>query len=1185
MIKYKILYISHSPYINGAEVCLLTLLKHLDRSVFEPVVVFPAEGPLVKEVEDLQIRTYIVPLERWIRYPFDKTLKDSCIHSRVETISQIITNESIQLVHTNTSVIIEGAIAASLAKIPHIWHIHETLVGHPELTPIFPLPLIFCAMSYLSDYIVSVADSVKRQLSDNVENEKLRTIYNGISQQISNQTSGKTRRSDFGLADGNIAVITIGEVTERKGYPAWLEVASLVSKENPAIKFLWAGHASDSALSDFKRKVADLHLEKTVTYLGFRRDVQDLINIADIYISTSVNEAFPMVILEAMAVGKAVIATDCGGTKESILNGITGFIVPVNDVEGLSSKILMLSDDRNLLLKLGGAASALFLEKFTADTYAETFCKLYQTAMTSPKTKSLHLKGDSLIHPLMSLYQTQANNLLQLEKYALQIEQLQLELTHHAEIEAKLANEIAALKLELSLQATVVAEQQRTLAERDKLIDSKDAIINGLYDSLSWKITAPLRKVCDAFHLERVLKGAATGPQSSPLDIKMPGTVSNELDTYPTTMPPKEILHFPTSATPVVSIIIPVFEQFGYTFSCLTSILKNSTASDYEIIIADDCSHDETKDVSLYVHNISHVRNEENLGFLRNCNNAALNARGKYLVFLNNDTNVQKDWLKHLTDLLDKNPDIGMTGSKLVYPDGRLQEAGGIIWNDANGRNYGRLDDPTKPEYNYLKEVDYISGASIMVRKELWDRLHGFDERFAPAYYEDTDLAFSIRNLGYKVVYQPKSVVVHFEGISHGTDLGSGIKSYQVRNKNLFLEKWQTVLKSQHLAMDEDLFLARDKSRNKKTILFIDYQVPLFDQFAGSRTNYMYLRMLLQLGMNVKFIGADFLRIEPYSTALNDLGIETLDGDWYRDNWKQWISDNAPYVHYVLLNKPDPANMFLDFIKDHTDAKILYQGHDLHYLRLKRKYEVEGDVKALSESKKYKDIESKIFSKSDVILTFSSVENDIISESFPGKIVKTVPLYFYEEFPTIANDFGNRNSIMFVGGFAHTPNIDAVSWFCREVLPLVHKAVPDLTLKVIGSNPPSEIRRLASDHVKILGFVTDEQLKQHYDNSRLVVIPLRFGAGVKGKTIEAMYHGLPIVSTSIGIEGIPEIASIISPADEAEDFARQVIEMYQSPENLEEASRKNRDFLSDRYNAGAAQKCIQEIFTEIGTEK
>ena len=126
-------------------------------------------------------------------------------------------------------------------------------------------------------------------------------------------------------------------------------------------------------------------------------------------------------------------------------------------------------------------------------------------------------------------------------------------------------------------------------------------------------------------------------------------------------------------------------------------------------------------------------------------------------MFLNNDTQVQPDWLSSLVDLIESDETIGMVGSKLVYPDGRLQEAGGIIWNNASGWNYGHLDDPMKPEYNYVKEVDYISGASLMIRKSLWESIGGFDERYVPAYYEDADLAFEVRKHGYKVVYQPKS--------------------------------------------------------------------------------------------------------------------------------------------------------------------------------------------------------------------------------------------------------------------------------------------------------------------------------------------------------------------------------------------------------------------------------------------
>jgi GT2 family glycosyltransferase/glycosyltransferase involved in cell wall biosynthesis len=726
-----------------------------------------------------------------------------------------------------------------------------------------------------------------------------------------------------------------------------------------------------------------------------------------------------------------------------------------------------------------------------------------------------------------------------------------------------------------------LAERERQLAERDRLIAGKERQLRAMYDSLSWRITAPLRGLYEALHLGPSEPGSRQFLPVTSIETTLPTPLSRPLESNPAAFSAGKVLHFAPCSEPLVSIVIPVFNQFGHTYSCLASILANTRSTQYEVIIADDASQDETKDLALYASNVLHVRNPENLGFLRNCNHAAASARGKYIVFLNNDTNVQNNWLKHLTDLMEDDPTIGMTGSKLVYPDGRLQEAGGIIWNDANGQNYGRLDDPWKPEYNYVKDVDYISGASIMIRKELWDRVGGFDERFAPAYYEDTDLAFTVRKLGYRVVFQPQSVVVHFEGISHGTDLGSGIKSYQIRNKELFLEKWREVLSRDHFGVEENLFQAKDRSRNKKTVLFIDYQVPLIDMFAGSRTNYMYLRLLVQMGLNVKFIGADFLRIEPYSTELNRLGIETLDGDWYRSNWKQWIIENAVHLDYVLFNKPDPTCMFLDFIKAHTNAKVLYQGHDLHYLRLKRKYEVEGGKEVLAESAKYERIEKDIFAKSDAILTFSSFENEVISKLVPDKLVATVPLYFYDDFAPIDNDFTKRKNLLFVGGFGHTPNVDAVTWFSGNVLPIILKQIPNLVFQVIGANPPQEITSLESDHIRILGFVSDETLAQYYRTSRMVVVPLRFGAGVKGKTIEALYHGLPIVSTSVGIEGIPDIGSIVTASDTPEEFAAQVIALYGDYPGLLDASTRNNEFVKNRYSTEAARETMGNLLARL----
>ena len=156
-------------------------------------------------------------------------------------------------------------------------------------------------------------------------------------------------------------------------------------------------------------------------------------------------------------------------------------------------------------------------------------------------------------------------------------------------------------------------------------------------------------------------------------------------------------------------------------------------------------STDATKELSLYAENLVICRNKTNQGFLRNCNQAAKAARGKYVMFLNNDTQVTPGWLSSLVNLIESNPTIGMVGSSSCT-DGRLQEAGGIIWSDGSGWNYGRLDDPEKPEYNYVKDVDYISGAAILFSTDLWKQIGGFDELFAPAYCEDSDLAFEVKS-------------------------------------------------------------------------------------------------------------------------------------------------------------------------------------------------------------------------------------------------------------------------------------------------------------------------------------------------------------------------------------------------------------------------------------------------------
>ena len=638
-----------------------------------------------------------------------------------------------------------------------------------------------------------------------------------------------------------------------------------------------------------------------------------------------------------------------------------------------------------------------------------------------------------------------------------------------------------------------------------------------------------------------------------------------------------EKIRLPFYESPTVSIVIPAYNQFTYTYYCIKSIFENSGDVSYEVILADDCSNDFTTEIGNVVENMVIARTPSNMLFLRNCNNAAKKARGKYILFLNNDTQVQKNWLSPLVELCEKDQTIGMTGSKLVYADGTLQEAGGIIWSDGSGWNYGRNDDAMKPEYNYVRDVDYISGASIMIRKELWEELDGFDEYFAPAYCEDSDLAFRVRKAGYRVVYQPLSVVVHFEGKSNGTDLKSGVKKYQVENSIKLKKRWKDELAKQY-ECGQFVFKARERSKNKKTILVIDHYVPQFDKDAGSKTTIQYLRMFVEKGYMVKFIGDNFYQHEPYTTILQQMGIEVLYGSWYAQHWQEWILQNKNCIDFAYLNRPHITIKYIDFIRENTNIKCIYYGHDLHFLRLEREYELTGDAGKKYESEEWKEKELYIMRKADISYYPSYVEEEAIHKIDAAIPVKAITAYVYEEFrQNIPMDFAKREGIVFVGGFGHPPNADAVMWFAKEIYPLICRKVK-MPFYIVGSSVTPEIEKLDGNGIIVKGFVSEEELARLYDTCRLVVVPLRYGAGVKGKVVEALYYGTPMVTTSVGIEGIPDPEHYVRIADDPENFANAVTEMYQNPKMLEQTVENYQKLVKENFSIDAVWNIVKEDF-------
>ena len=629
-------------------------------------------------------------------------------------------------------------------------------------------------------------------------------------------------------------------------------------------------------------------------------------------------------------------------------------------------------------------------------------------------------------------------------------------------------------------------------------------------------------------------------------------------------------------STPLVSIIIPVYNKLDFTLRCLKSIQDNPSKASAEIIVLDDASQDDTPKVLPTISGVRYIRNRENLGFLRSCNRAAAESRGEYLVFLNNDTQVQKDWVDNMLAVFERYERVGVVGAKLVYPDGRLQEAGGLIWRDASGLNFGRDDDPDKPEYNYVRETDYCSAACIMIKAALFNDLNGFDELFAPAYYEDTDLAFKVRQSGYKVLYQPASRVIHFEGGTCGTDLNSGVKSYQQVNAKKFAAKWASALVEHYPSQNQDLVLARDR-RVEGRCLIVDYW-PLPDQDSGSIDLIYLTKLFQQSGYKVTFFPYVTTRhYGEYTEQLQQMGVECL-YEPFITTLPNYLERNGCYFDLVILRRAPCAIDHFESVRRHCpDAKIIFDTVDLHFLREERSAQVKNSD--LGRAQQLKREELEIVNRADCTLVVSQVEASLLNQEIPNAHVQRFP--FVRDIPGRKNGFDARQNIAFIAGYLHEPNVDAVSYFVRDIWPLIAERLPQTQFLMVGSNMPENVRGLASDRIKAVGYVRD--LTQFLETCRLTVAPLRYGAGIKGKVATSLAHGVPVIASPIAAEGMGCEESVhLLVAETTSQWIDCVVKGYTDEGVWRQLSDNGLALMREVYSVESGLKRLQSLLDSLG---
>ncbi|HKG11881.1 MAG TPA: glycosyltransferase [Pyrinomonadaceae bacterium] len=626
------------------------------------------------------------------------------------------------------------------------------------------------------------------------------------------------------------------------------------------------------------------------------------------------------------------------------------------------------------------------------------------------------------------------------------------------------------------------------------------------------------------------------------------------------------------------SIVVAVGGEVESTFQCLRSLVREVDLAETEVIVVNDAS---SASVDLTRELLSHFRGlvrvienadggddspnrdfpDEWARFVEACNRGAARARGTYLLFLKADAVVNPGWLGALVETLERDGRAGAAGSLSLDARGRVREAGGIVWSDGETFGYGRGWSAEDRRVAFAREVDFCSAASLAVRRDLFERLGGFDAGYASGVYAAAGLCMGVRSLGRRVVYQPASRV---------TSLGDarGVSGRErAADRERFRDEWRAALAREHVAHDaSDLERAANRKWATQVAVFDDC-VPTPDRDAGSARMLHILRALSEWS-HVVLITLSKQSRPDYERALWREGVETAPApDFLR-------LVRARRFRAAILSRPHVAAGLLGPIRRAGPrTRIVFDMVDAHSLRLSREHELTGDADVAREAERYRAMESRLARECDLVWCASSADEEFMRRLSPGIVATVVPTIHPRHGRGLP--FEGREHILFVGNFRHRPNADAVHFYAREVLPRVRESLPRVELLLVGDNAPKEFAGYEGAGVRVLGYVPD--IEPVFARARVSVAPLRFGAGINGKIGEALAHGLPVVTTNVGAAGLAlrdgEEALI---ADSPEDLAAASVRLYTDAALWRRLSDKGYEHVERHFSPRVVRKVVND---------
>ncbi len=663
-------------------------------------------------------------------------------------------------------------------------------------------------------------------------------------------------------------------------------------------------------------------------------------------------------------------------------------------------------------------------------------------------------------------------------------------------------------------------------------------MVQSLISSTSWKLTRPLRaavRLATGRGL-RPVPPALPAPPPAALPapaaaVEAPPAADDVMATSALKRAMRDVLMarlqaflaspgmltLPRAERPDVTVLLVLFNQAELTFACLESIVQTLAAAAFgvEVVIADNGSTDDTGALLDRLEGATILRNAGNLHFLRAVNLAAQSARGRAILLLNNDAQLLPGAVASALRTLDSEPSIGAVGGRIILPDGTLQEAGSIIWRDGACSGYGRGQDPSSVDVMFQRDVDFCSGAFLLTPLALFRELSGFDEQFAPAYYEETDYCVRLWQSGRRVVYDPDAAIIHYE-FGSSTRNGDALR-LQAEHHAIFTAKHRAWLDGQYPASPLNVLAARSHGEAPR-ILVLEDRVPKVELGTGYPRSNRMLHEFAAAGAEVTLFPM-FEHKETWHGVRRalDKRIEVLVGG-NATQLRDFLAARPQQFDAILVCRPHNMESFLEQIGPERDllggAAVLYDAEALFVTRTLQRRAADGVPANDTERRKLLAAEVGLTRLADAVISVAPDEQDLLEE-YGARNVHLLGHAMDE--PPLATGFDERDQIVFLGAIQEeaAPNAEAVRWFAGSILPLLRETLqrPELRLTVVGLNKAASIAAMDGDQLDLLGMV--DELPPALARARVMVVPSRLAAGIPLKAYQAAMLGIPMVATGL----------------------------------------------------------------------